>query len=142
MRPLSLIWLHEQVSSTSCVGAISSCFQRVNWLTYTKLFSYTTGLSIVPVTTMEHQSFDETNSIPPEAYYPNRASLDAAVEQSVMDGVVPRILLLSHPQNPLGICYPPEVVKEIIDWCIFYINKVILRNFLLKFSENLNRIKT
>ncbi|KAL3936075.1 MAG: hypothetical protein SGBAC_008529 [Bacillariaceae sp.] len=76
------------------------------------------GLSISPVTTMEYQDFDrESNTIPHEAYYPNRASLDAAVERSLADGVNPRILLLSHPQNPLGICYPPEVVSEIIDWC-------------------------
>jgi aspartate/methionine/tyrosine aminotransferase len=69
---------------------------------------------------MEHQDLDDessTSSIPHKAYYPNRASLDAAVARSVEQGVVPRILLLSHPQNPLGICYPPEVVKEMIDWC-------------------------
>ncbi|CAJ1960079.1 unnamed protein product [Cylindrotheca closterium] len=76
------------------------------------------GLSISPVTTMEYQDFDrESNIIPHEAYYPNRASLDAAVKMSLANGVNPRILLLSHPQNPLGICYPPEVVSEIIDWC-------------------------
>lgn len=66
---------------------------------------------------MDYHSFDDTSSIPPEAYYPNRASLDAAVARSSENGVTPRVLLLSHPQNPLGICYPPEVVKEIIDWC-------------------------
>lgn len=78
------------------------------------------GLSILPVNTMEYQEFDTSKSggsIPHHAYYPNRASLDAAVEKSVQDGITPRILLLSHPQNPLGICYPPEVIKEIIDWC-------------------------
>lgn len=76
------------------------------------------GLSISPVTTMEYQDFDrEADTIPPEAYYPNRASLDAAVGASLSDGITPRILLLSHPQNPLGICYPPEVIREIIDWC-------------------------
>jgi 1-aminocyclopropane-1-carboxylate synthase len=72
---------------------------------------------------MEYQDVDVANesssssSIPHQAYYPNRASLDAAVARSTAEGVVPRVLLLSHPQNPLGICYPPEVVKEIIDWC-------------------------
>jgi aspartate/methionine/tyrosine aminotransferase len=68
---------------------------------------------------MDYQDFDENDnsSIPPHAYYPNRASLDAAVARSIQDGIVPRILLLSHPQNPLGICYPPHVVTEIIDWC-------------------------
>lgn len=67
---------------------------------------------------MNYQQFDTSNgTIPDKAYYPNRASLDAAVERSLAQGITPRILLLSHPQNPLGICYPPEVVKEIIDWC-------------------------
>lgn len=67
---------------------------------------------------MEYQDFDrESHTIPHEAYYPNRASLDAAVERSLVNGVTPRILLLSHPHNPLGICYPPKVVSEIIDWC-------------------------
>ena len=78
------------------------------------------GLSILPVNTMDYQEFDEdggSSSIPHHAYYPNRASLDAAVDKSLQDGITPRVLLLSHPQNPLGICYPPEVVQEIIDWC-------------------------
>jgi aspartate/methionine/tyrosine aminotransferase len=81
------------------------------------------GLSIVPVPTMDYQTFDESSSssstsIPEHAYYPNRASLDAAVANSKeQNGVTPRILLLSHPQNPLGICYPPEVVTEIVEWC-------------------------
>jgi aspartate/methionine/tyrosine aminotransferase len=32
-------------------------------------------------------------------------------------GHAPRILLISHPQNPLGICYPSSIVQECIDWC-------------------------
>lgn len=75
------------------------------------------GLSIVPVTTMEHQDFDETHSIPESAYYPTAASLDAAVQHAEQNGVTPRILLISHPMNPLGICYPPQVIQEIVDWC-------------------------
>lgn len=67
---------------------------------------------------MEYQDYDkESKTVPHKAYYPNRASLDAAVGRSLADGVTPRILLLSHPQNPLGTCYPPEVVSEIIAWC-------------------------
>jgi aspartate/methionine/tyrosine aminotransferase len=50
-------------------------------------------------------------------YYPNHASLDAARKASIEQGIDPRILLLSHPQNPLGVCYPPDVVQEIIGWC-------------------------
>ena len=59
----------------------------------------------------------DSKTIPQYAYYPNRASLDAAVARASADGITPRILLLSNPQNPLGICYPPEVVQECIDWC-------------------------
>jgi aspartate/methionine/tyrosine aminotransferase len=69
---------------------------------------------------MDYQDFDDDDdksSIPHHAYYPNRASLDAAVARSIQEGIVPRVLLLSHPQNPLGICYPPHVVTEIIEWC-------------------------
>lgn len=70
---------------------------------------------------MKYQGVDTsstTTSVPAHAYYPNADALDAAAEQSKNEnGVTPRILLLSHPQNPLGICYPPEVVQEIIDWC-------------------------
>jgi aspartate/methionine/tyrosine aminotransferase len=75
------------------------------------------GLSILPVTTMDYQEFDDSTSVPAEAYYPNRASLDAAVAKASKNGVTPRVLLLSNPQNPLGVCYPPAVVKEIVEWC-------------------------
>jgi aspartate/methionine/tyrosine aminotransferase len=82
------------------------------------LLSLSLGLSILPVTTMDHHNLDSNSGpIPQHAYYPNRASLDAAVTKSAQNGVTPRVLLLSHPQNPLGICYPPEVIKECIDWC-------------------------
>jgi aspartate/methionine/tyrosine aminotransferase len=66
---------------------------------------------------MDHQDFDESTSIPEKAYYPNRESLDAAVQAAEKNGVTTRILLISHPMNPLGIAYPPEVIKEMVDWC-------------------------
>lgn len=78
------------------------------------------GLEVVPVPTMDHSSYNKSSddSPPPEAYYLTRAALDAAKQKSIDDnGVEPRILLISHPQNPLGICYPPHVIKETIDWC-------------------------
>jgi len=57
-------------------------------------------------------------TIPPSFYYPNKASLTHAYNLSVeRTSRPPRVLLLSHPNNPLGICYPPEVVEECIDWC-------------------------
>lgn len=73
------------------------------------------GLYVHPISTFEYQRENEEN--PLARYYPNRASLDAAYEEAQKLGHPPRILLLSHPQNPLGICYPPNVIKECIDWC-------------------------
>jgi aspartate/methionine/tyrosine aminotransferase len=90
------------------------------------------GCEIVPVNTLDfHESppppsspsaagDDErtTTTIPPSFYYPNRASLTHAYNRSIEEtSRPPRVLLLSHPNNPLGICYPPEVMKECIDWC-------------------------
>ena len=76
------------------------------------------GLNIVPVTTMDYcNDLDPSQSIPESAYYPTRAALDAAANQASKNGHAPKVLLLSHPQNPLGICYPPHVMKECIDWC-------------------------
>ena len=75
---------------------------------------------IVPVNTFGHQSssLKDKEEIDVGMYYPNRSSLDSAYRRSVEEtGRAPRILLLSHPNNPLGVCYPPEVMKECIDWC-------------------------
>lgn len=79
------------------------------------------GLSILPVNTMKRSGVpipDEGGpaTVPVEAYYPTRGALDAALEAAQEDGERPRILLLSHPHNPLGVCYPPEVIRECIDW--------------------------
>ncbi|KAL7435879.1 hypothetical protein ACHAXH_005234 [Discostella pseudostelligera] len=82
------------------------------------------GCHIVPVNTFNHHPDGRTvpsswsEPIAPEFYYPNRSSLDAAYQRAQLEtGRPPRILLLSHPNNPLGICYPPRVVQECIDWC-------------------------
>ncbi|KAL3923267.1 MAG: hypothetical protein SGILL_001753 [Bacillariaceae sp.] len=81
------------------------------------------GLKVVPVPTMERSGVEvpeeaSPSSVPMEAYYPTRASLDSAMQKSIDEqGIEPRILLLSHPQNPLGICYPPHVIQECIAWC-------------------------
>jgi len=78
------------------------------------------GCHIVPVTTMDYhdEKVCEGEPISPEFYYPNRSSLEVAYARSAGDtGRAPRVLLLSHPNNPLGICYPPAVVQECIDWC-------------------------
>lgn len=66
-------------------------------------------------TTLHH-----VTPIPKEAYYPTRESLDIAYENCMEQtgGKPPKILLLSHPNNPLGVCYPPHVIRECIDWSI------------------------
>jgi 1-aminocyclopropane-1-carboxylate synthase len=54
----------------------------------------------------------------PAMYYPTVSDLDAAYQSCVAaTGKPPRILLLSHPTNPLGICYPSRVLLDCIDWC-------------------------
>lgn len=74
------------------------------------------GLHIQPVSIADfHPASDDTTD--PSIYYPTAASLDAAYEEAQQNGHPPRILLLSHPHNPLGICYPEEVLKECIEWC-------------------------
>lgn len=77
------------------------------------------GLSIVPVNTFGGSNPPVASglTIPKEAYYPRRSVLDATYHRAKESGTEPRILLLCHPTNPLGICYPPEIVQECIDWC-------------------------
>lgn len=105
------------------------------------------GLSIIPVNTFQHSGAtippadDEDNqSIPVEAYFPTRASLTAALNRATLEGESPRILLLSHPNNPLGISYPPSVVKECIAWCrenkIHLVSDEIYAGSLHKDSHN------
>jgi len=75
---------------------------------------------IVPVNTFNHHAtrVEERKPIEAEMYYPNTKSLDHAYDRAVEEtGRPPRILLLSHPNNPLGVCFPPSVVKECIAWC-------------------------
>lgn len=86
------------------------------------------GLKIQPVTTLDHNNEYEhvnnvsakassTTEVPVHMYYPNKSALDAAYEQSVIEhGSTPRILLLSSPNNPLGVCYPAHVIQECVDW--------------------------
>jgi aspartate/methionine/tyrosine aminotransferase len=74
------------------------------------------NLRIVPVNTMQ-KDYSMEKEVPVDAYYPTRNVLQDAYEEAVVAGTPPKVLLLSHPNNPLGICYPPEVVQECIDWC-------------------------
>jgi len=68
----------------------------------------------------DNKANNNTTPIPKEAYYPTRKSLDIAYENCMEQtgGKPPKILLLSHPNNPLGVCYPPHVIRECIDWSI------------------------
>mmetsp|Transcript_31644 Transcript_31644/g.57955 ORF Transcript_31644/g.57955 Transcript_31644/m.57955 type:complete len:671 (+) Transcript_31644:123-2135(+) len=78
------------------------------------------GCHITSVTTFDHHDskVPKSGAIEPEFYYPNRSSLDDAYARAVEEtGRAPRVLLLSHPNNPLGICYPPAVMEECIAWC-------------------------
>jgi len=85
------------------------------------------GLKIIPVETQKYYNENSgDNSLSPEctastvveeSYYPTTASLNAAYASAMEEtGRKPRILLLSHPNNPLGICYPKEVLEECISW--------------------------
>lgn len=77
------------------------------------------GLQIQPVPTFNNTDLylqDSQISIPIEEYYPTKQSLDAAYNRSIEAGSVPRILLLSSPNNPLGVCYPNHVLLECIEW--------------------------
>jgi len=84
------------------------------------------GLSVVGVDTESyHPEIDHTSGsgsgsssqLDPAMYYPNAAALDAAYERAALRGSPPKILLLSHPMNPLGVCYPASTVQECIEWC-------------------------
>ncbi|SPO05310.1 related to 1-aminocyclopropane-1-carboxylate synthase, and related proteins [Cephalotrichum gorgonifer] len=44
-------------------------------------------------------------------------AIEAALRKAENDGIVVRALLVSHPHNPLGRCYPPETMKEFASIC-------------------------
>jgi len=60
------------------------------------------ALTVLPVA-LRRGSFE------PAGYYPTAKALEAAYAAAVARGVTPRALLLSSPNNPLGVCYPAEV---------------------------------
>ena len=81
------------------------------------------GLKVQPVTTesnhpdLKNKYLDSNGRINPKIYYPNVAALDASYDRSMKQGCQPKILLISHPMNPIGICYPAEIIRECIEWC-------------------------
>ncbi len=74
------------------------------------------GMAVVPVRpdglTAAAPSFMD-----PSTYYPTARGLDAAYEAAEAAGTKPAALLVSSPNNPLGIVYPPDVVAEMLRWC-------------------------
>jgi aspartate/methionine/tyrosine aminotransferase len=79
------------------------------------------GLQVLPVPVMPKSILkaareDEFLAIPASAYYPTAESLERAYQAAKLNGVQPRAVLLTTPNNPLGICYPEEVLAECVDW--------------------------
>lgn len=78
------------------------------------------GCEVVPVSTLEQNGYlsdaHHSTPIPVEAYYPSKRALDTAYSAAVQRGNPPKVLLLCHPNNPLGICYPSSVLQECQDW--------------------------
>lgn len=73
------------------------------------------GVNVIPVTTMTTSS--KSSPVSPEAYYPTIEAIDAAYQNAIKQNIKPKVLLLSHPQNPLGICYPKNIIKDCIEYC-------------------------
>ncbi|KAL3448024.1 pyridoxal phosphate-dependent transferase [Aspergillus insuetus] len=47
----------------------------------------------------------------------NRKALEAALNKAECDGINVKALLISHPHNPLGRCYPPETIQQFVSFC-------------------------
>ncbi|KAK4226579.1 putative 1-aminocyclopropane-1-carboxylate synthase [Podospora fimiseda] len=47
----------------------------------------------------------------------NKKALQRALETAVSNGIKAKALILTHPHNPLGRCYPVETIKEIASFC-------------------------
>ncbi|KAJ3548171.1 hypothetical protein NM208_g1138 [Fusarium decemcellulare] len=47
----------------------------------------------------------------------NRAAIEAAIQKARNDGIRARALLIAHPHNPLGRCYPVETLKIFASIC-------------------------
>jgi len=95
--------------------------QSSNYMDLTDNESTTTMSSTSTATDIQEATAVDGSSslwLDPSLYYPTAAALDAAYEEAAQAGHPPKILLLSHPHNPLGICYPKHVLQECIEWCL------------------------
>lgn len=50
-------------------------------------------------------------------YCPDTQSLESAYQNACVDGTPPKALLLTSPNNPLGVCYPESTLHSVIEWC-------------------------
>jgi aspartate/methionine/tyrosine aminotransferase len=50
------------------------------------------------------------------SYYPTPEALEASYSAALARGITPRALLLSSPNNPLGVCYPAETLRDVWAW--------------------------
>ena len=53
-----------------------------------------------------------------EGWVPTVGALEAAYAAAAARGVRPRMLLLTNPNNPLGILYPPEALHAMLMWAL------------------------
>mmetsp|Transcript_37945 Transcript_37945/g.119024 ORF Transcript_37945/g.119024 Transcript_37945/m.119024 type:complete len:528 (-) Transcript_37945:194-1777(-) len=60
---------------------------------------------------------DQHGYLSAEIYYPTPDKLEDAYQRALDNGITPRVVLLSSPNNPLGFCYPEDVLMSIFDWC-------------------------
>ena len=74
------------------------------------------GMAVVPVRP-DGLKAAAPSFMDPSTYYPTARGLDAAYEAAEAAGTKPAALLVSSPNNPLGIVYPPDVIAEMLRWC-------------------------
>ncbi|KAG9569391.1 hypothetical protein KCU71_g2259, partial [Aureobasidium melanogenum] len=61
-----------------------------------------------------HGTLDLEDIFDPEI---NKKALEVAYVNAMQQGINVRALMISHPHNPLGRCYPPETLKEFAAFC-------------------------
>ncbi|RZM20226.1 MAG: aminotransferase class I/II-fold pyridoxal phosphate-dependent enzyme, partial [Sphingomonas sp.] len=77
----------------------------------------------IPVTdgTIRYQTLPGARVIDMPTHAPDYAVTEATLEDAwdlaLREGVLPRMLLLLNPNNPLGTVYPPHAVAAMVRWC-------------------------